>query len=196
MSGGIDLFRLANLSFEQFQNMIAPDIMKIGWPTVEDWLRNLAEQHRFDAIVGVSRSGLPLAVALSSLRPESSLAILSRRGPRGEKPPYYNFGTNREARAEALRSSFELTSLPDDASEVLIVDDVATYGDTLHVAAQKVRAQLPAVRISFACFAADEARLGGARPEILDQLSHEIAIDNSQVWVSFPWNLEPVIDKQ
>lgn len=92
---------------------------------------------------------------------------------------------------ELLSQSFELTSLPGSASEVLIMDDVATYGDTLHVAAQKVLTQNPAARISFACYAADDARLRVAHPEILERLQRKIEIDNYTTWVSFPWNLEP-----
>jgi len=171
--------------------MKSSNLMKIEWSDVEVWLRKLAGRQRFDTIVGVSRAGLPLAVALSSLRPDTSLAILSRRGPRGEKPPRYDFEKDRAARVNELRRTMEMTSLPNDASEVLIVDDVVTFGDTLHVAAEKARNLLPRAHISFACYAADVSRLGVARPEILEHLSHEVSIDNSQTWVSFPWNLAP-----
>lgn len=171
--------------------MTNPDIMKIQWSAVESWLRRLANQQRFDTIVGVTRAGLPLAVGLSFLRPEASLAILSRRGPRGEKLPRYDFEKDRAARTELLLQSFELTSLPDGASEVLIVDDVATFGDTLHVASMKVLERIPMAQITFACFAADEARLSSANPEVLERLQSQVAIDNYKTWVSFPWNLDP-----
>lgn len=171
--------------------MTKPDIIKIQWPSVESWLRHLADHERFDTIVGVTRAGLPLAVGLSFLRPEASLAILSRRGPRGEKLPRYDFEKDRAARTELLLRSFELTSLPDRASEVLIVDDVATFGDTLHVASLKVLQRIPNARITFACFAADEPRLSAAHPEVLERLQRQIAIDNYKTWVSFPWNLDP-----
>jgi hypoxanthine phosphoribosyltransferase len=175
--------------------MNGPEILKVGWGEVEAWLRKLAGEREFDTIVGVTRCGLPIAAALSALVPHASVAVLSRRGPRGAKAPCYDFAADRHERLDALRRTFELTSLPEDASRVLIVDDVATYGDTLHVADQKVRARLPDARINFACFAADEGRLRAARPEILERLHYQIAIDNSRVWVSFPWNLDPLSDK-
>lgn len=171
--------------------MNIPDIMRIEWPSVEAWLRHLARHQQFDTIVGVARAGLPLAVGLSFLRPDASLAVLSRLGPRGEKLPRYDFDEDRDARMELLAQSFELNSLPGSAAEVLIIDDVATYGDTLHVAAQKVLVQSPGTRISFACYAADDTRLRLARPEIFKRLQRKIVIDNYKTWVSFPWNLEP-----
>lgn len=171
--------------------MTNPEILKIQWPAVEAWLRHLADHERFDTIVGVARAGLPLAVGLSFLRPEASLSILSRRGPRGEKLPRYDFETDRATRTELLLQSFELTSLPDWAFEILILDDVATFGDTLHVASLKVLERIPKARIAFACFAADEIRLSSAHPEVLERLQSQIAIDNQKTWVSFPWNLDP-----
>ena len=172
--------------------MTEPEILTIGWPEIVAWLRGLARESQFDTIVGITRCGLPLAVALSAMVPEASLAILSRRGPRGAKPPCYDFETDRAERVVALDLSFELTSLPQSVSKVLIIDDVATYGDTLAMAMSKVRSVAPDAEIGFACYAADEARLRAGRPEILERLHRHIVIDNARTWVSFPWNLEPV----
>ncbi len=176
--------------------MTFPSIIRVEWVSIETWLRHLAVCQKFDSIVGVSRAGLPLAVGLSFLRPESSLAILSRNGPRGEKLPRYDFGKDRDIRIEQLTRSFELTSLPGSSSQVLIVDDVATFGDTLHVAEQKVLTRHPEAKITFACYAADDERLRLARPEIFVRLQRSIAIDNEKTWISFPWNLEPLSDHE
>ncbi len=173
--------------------MTKPAVLEVEWGAAEAWLRSLADRHGFDTIVGVSRAGLPLAVGLSYLMPQAALAILSRRGPRGEKPPYYNFETDREQRVRSLHDTFELTSLPEGASKILVMDDVATYGDTLFTALQKVRAAAPGAQVTAACYAADEGRLRAARPDLLDGLIYGIAIDNARTWVSFPWNLEPSV---
>lgn len=168
------------------------EVLNVGWSEVEAWLRSVARDCRFDTIVGVTRCGLPLAAALSALAPEAALAVLARRGPRGDKPPSYDFAADRKARMLALQSTFELTSLPQTASQVLVVDDVATYGDTLFMAREKVRAAAPKAAIYFACYAADIERLRANRADVLQDLHYALAIDNAQTWVSFPWNLEPI----
>lgn len=171
--------------------MDQPEILAVGWPEVEIWLRRLARERRFDAVVGVTRCGLPLAAALSALVPQASLAVLARNGPRGTKSAIYDFKANRADRLEQLRQSFELVALPRHASRVLILDDVATFGDTLLVAMEKVRAVSAKADVKFACYAADIERLRAAQPTILDCLHFALAIDNAHTWVSFPWNLEP-----
>lgn len=168
-----------------------PETRNIDWSDVETWLRKLAVDLDVDTIVGVTRAGLPIAVALSALKPDLSLAVLSRRGPRGEKPARYDFDTGRRERIETLVRTLEVTSLLADAARILIVDDVATYGDTLAVARDKVLDAVPDASVSFACYAADTTRLGEARPDVLDRLAYAIDIDNSRTWVSFPWNLAP-----
>jgi len=172
--------------------MTLPEVLSVTWPEVEAWLYELAREVPFDTIVGVTRCGLPLAAALSALVPEAALAVLSRRGPRGAKPPRYDFEAERAARLAVLSASFELTSLPKTAERILIIDDVATSGDTLFVAGEKVRAVAPKAEIAFAAYAADEVRLRLGRPEIVDRFHRQIAIDNARTWISFPWNLDPI----
>lgn len=171
--------------------MTSSKLFTVEWKAVEQWVRQVAQEIAFDTIVGISRSGLPIAVALSALRPEAGLAILGRVGPRGPKPPLYDFAADRADRRAHLEQSLELGFLPETACRILIVDDVATFGDTLFVAAQKVRQSAPDAPIRFATYAADLMRLTASRPEIAQLLSYQITIDNAETWVTFPWNLYP-----
>ena len=171
--------------------MTEPELLEIGWPEVESWLRTISVEATFDTIVGITRCGLPIAVALSFLAPHAMLAVMARTKARGPKPASYNFGVHRESRVATLHGSFELTPWAGKPRNVLIVDDVATFGDTFLVAREKVLDKAPDAQVKFACYAADDVRLGSANPDILNNLICEKFIDNATTWVTFPWNLVP-----
>ncbi len=172
--------------------MEEPLLLEIDWPEVQNWLYNLARDCDFDAIVGISRCGLPLAAALSSIVPSASLALLARKGSRGQKTQSYDFSKRREQRLVELEGAFELSPLGQNISKVLIIDDVATFGDTLAMARKKVLSMVPSATISFACYAVDVSRIKGAQEDVFANLHYHLEIDNQKTWVSFPWNLEPL----
>lgn len=172
--------------------MSEPEILKVEWSELEAWLRTLCDQREFDGVVGIARSGLPIAVALSFLRPDTTLAVLSRIAPRGAKLGFYDFDADRKARIDSLRDAFELTRFTRKPKKLLVVDDVATLGDTLLVAREKILQEIPDVEIAFACYAVDMTRLTKANPEIFDKTSFAISIDNQKTWVSYPWNFDPI----
>lgn len=81
---------------------MSSEILNVAWNDIEKWLREVAASRSFDTIVGITRCGLPLCAALSALRPEATLAVLTRRGPRGEKLPAYDFQSDRISRKNQL----------------------------------------------------------------------------------------------
>jgi hypoxanthine phosphoribosyltransferase len=172
--------------------MEEPSLLEIGWHEVQDWLYKLAKECDFDAIVGIARCGLPLAASLSAIVPSASLALLARRGSRGSKAQSYDFSKRREQRLAELDGAFELSTLGQNTSKVLIIDDVATFGDTLAMARKKVIQQAPNATLQFACYAVDVNRTRHAQADIFAALHYHLEIDNSKTWVSFPWNLEPL----
>jgi hypoxanthine phosphoribosyltransferase len=164
---------------------------RVSWDEVETWLRALIASKSYpDLIVGVARAGAPIAIALSYLLPHAVLLIANRTTPRGQKPESYDFDADRQERLTRLHRSLMIDSLPTgQIRDILVVDDVATSGDTLSVVELKLRIQYPNARISFAVFAADVTRVEAANSKLLKSLAYAIEIDNQSTWISFPWNL-------
>ena len=75
-------------------------------------------------------------------------------------------------------------------SKILVVDDVATHGGTLDVVRKKLTQTHPDAEISYYCYAVDRACLRKTRPQIEAVTGSTIDIDNSQVWLKFPWQME------
>lgn len=172
--------------------MTKPRIEVVDWPAIEHWLRSLAPiVEAVDGIVGVARSGAPMATALSYLWPTKHLAFATRRDPRGSKDAFYVFDAGRDSRFERNRKSIFVSELPETVTKILVLDDVATFGDTLECVRERLEEMEKRVSVSFACYAVDAARLGEARPDILSRTSYSIDIDNSKIWMSFPWQLLP-----
>lgn len=161
-------------------------IQRITWESIHLWLRELsADQDQWDCIVGVSRGGLPLAVGLSYYCDGKPLEFLYRSQPPGSRAPFYVFDEGREERLRHARRSFRLTT-SQRYQRPLVIDDVTTFGDTLTVADELLMAQ-GVTDARFATYAADVAVLNRERPNVASRIRYAIKIDNSRVWLSFPW---------
>jgi adenine/guanine phosphoribosyltransferase-like PRPP-binding protein len=78
--------------------------------------------------------------------------------------------------------------LPDSA-RVLVVDDVATFGDTLGIAEEVLTAR-GAKLVEFALFAVDRTVLKREHASLLARVvSYARDIDNSRLWLEFPWQV-------
>jgi hypoxanthine phosphoribosyltransferase len=161
-------------------------IRRISWQAIQLWIRELADdQTEWDCIVGVSRGGVPLAVSLSYYCDRKQLEFLHRSQAPGPRPPFYLFGDSREDRIDKAMKNFHLTG-GGKYRHVLVIDDVATFGDTLAVAGELLTAE-GVTDIKFATYAADLTVLKRERPDLASRLRYGIAIDNSSTWLSFPW---------
>jgi len=161
-------------------------IHQIAWSAIHLWIRELAaDQDQWDCIVGVSRGGLPLAVSLSYYCDNTPLEFLYRNQALGSRAPFYVFDDGREERFKLARNNFHLTTAG-RYRRPLVIDDVTTFGDTLTVA-NELLASEGVTDISFATYAADLTVLTRERPNLAARVRYAIAIDNSSVWLSFPW---------
>jgi hypoxanthine phosphoribosyltransferase len=161
-------------------------VRRIAWQAVHLWVRELAaDQDQWDCIVGVSRGGLPLAVSLSYYCDGKPLEFLYRSQALSSRTPFYVFGEGREERLDHARRNFRLTT-GGKYQRPLVIDDVTTFGDTLTVADELLAAD-GATDIRFATYAADPEILNRERPALAARVRYAIAIDNSRIWLSFPW---------
>jgi hypoxanthine phosphoribosyltransferase len=167
--------------------MESPSVRSVQWPEVHDWLIDLvAASIDCDSIIGVSRGGVPIAVCLSSMMKNTPLHFAYRDNAPGVNEPFYVFGGDRESRLAENRSRYKLT---DGGSfrKPLVVDVVVTFGDTLSIVGELL-ISAGAAEVRYATYAADVAVLDRERPEIKSTLTYHESIDNSQVWLSFPWH--------
>lgn len=168
------------------------EIRRIAWQAIHLWIRELAaDQDQWDCIVGVSRGGLPLAVSLSYYCDSKPLEFLYRSQAPGSRAPFYVFDAGREERLNHARRSFRLTT-GGRYKQPLIIDDVTTFGDTLTVAEELLLAE-GVTDPSFATYAVDLTVLNRERPKLASRVRHAIAIDNSSIWLSFPWQRDEVL---
>lgn len=167
------------------------EIRRVGWPAIRLWIRELAaDQDQWDCIVGVSRGGLPLAVSLSYYCDSKPLEFLYRSEPPGSRAPFYVFDEGREERLNHARHNFNITTCG-RYQRPLVVDDVVTFGDTLTVAAELLAAE-GVTDVRFATYAADLSVLSRERPKLASRVRYSIMVDNSSVWLSFPWQKDDV----
>lgn len=159
----------------------------------ESWLRSLSLSPAPDAIVAVARAGLPFGVGLSYLNPDAEFLVMTRAGREEQKAWSYKPQIDRDARKAMLLDQFQMTDATKPLTSALIIDDVATSGDTLRACTEILRNQHSGCDVNYAAFAADVERLEHLNPEILKRMSYCRAIDNSKVWVTFPWNLKPLV---
>lgn len=164
------------------------EIEDVQWGEVADWLVQLSADFRWDGIVGVSRGGVVLAIALSHLQPNVPLHFVYQNEPVLSRGAFYVFEPGRPQRLAETQSALRLT---DNffCRNPIVLDDVATFGDTITVASDLVRSA-GAMQITLALFALDRQELDAARPEIAPHILHRREIDNSSTWLRFPWQLE------
>jgi hypoxanthine phosphoribosyltransferase len=167
------------------------EIRRIAWQTIRLWIRELAiDQDQWDCIVGVSRGGLPLAITLSYYCDSKPLEFLHKAEATAKRTPFYVFGAGRQDRLDDARRNFRLTT-GGRYHRPLVIDDVTTFGDTLTVAEELLAAE-GVTEARFATYAADLTVLSRERPELATRVRYAIDIDNSKVWLSFPWQRDDV----
>jgi adenine/guanine phosphoribosyltransferase-like PRPP-binding protein len=159
---------------------------EVTWEQVSAWLLELSRAFVWDGIVGISRGGAILASSLSYMCPEIPLHFVYKNQIAPPREPFYVFESGRSQRIHETQESLRLTS-GFNSRRPLVVDDVATYGDTLSVADELIR-NAGAEEVAFALYAVDRKVLERSRPEIVDRIAYERDIDNSNVWLKFPWH--------
>lgn len=178
------------VSFKLIEVLMRPTLHYANWPDLENWLRRLSVTvSDVNTIVGVARGGAVIATALSHLLPNKHLRFATRNVPRGVEGAFYDFSQERAKRMTLLRETFVVPVDPELGHSFLVVDDVATFGDTLECVTEKILAAVPNADIRYACYAADAAKIRRARPSILCAMQYELEIDNEKTWVTFPWIL-------
>jgi uncharacterized protein len=150
-------------------------MITLSWLDIDDMVRALADQlreRRFDAVVGIARSGLVPAVMLSHALGVREFAILDIRRTLSDDI--------RSAKHHpVLRGALNLGALAD--RKILLVDDVVGAGDTLQVA----RAELDAAAASVvtASLVVNRANLKNRTwGQVIDHCARL-----TEDWVVFPW---------
>lgn len=158
---------------------------KLSWQDFEDACSHLASQLSssgpFDLVVGIARGGMPVAVRLShklNCR-EFGMIMVGRTASEA----------GFDIQDETVATPFQATA--SRASRVLIIDDVTSSGTTLGHVADRVRDRFGVgTECKFAVIYADVSAIRSAgNQHILDRMAFHRDIDNSAVWVDFPWEM-------
>lgn len=153
--------------------------------TVETWTKP-------DAIFGIGRGGVPIAIALNYVISDVPLGFVYRRVSRGNPEPFYVFNRKMETRSEREKRNAEELEISDvqvSPKRILVVDDVSTHGGTLDIVGRKLAEKYPDSYISNYCYAVDRTRLSSIRPSVAAVTHSSIDIDNEKIWLRFPWQL-------
>lgn len=165
-----------------------PRVQKVEWPEIRAAIDGLLTfWNEPDAIVGISRGGVPIAIALSCAAASVPVGFVYRVAARGNSDAFYVFNDDRLARERRHEAELRLTLLPGDPEHILVVDDVATHGGTLEVTRRLIATAYPHAKVSYFCFAVDRERLRATRPRISESTTCHLEIDNSKIWLHFPW---------
>lgn len=163
-------------------------IENVTWEEVVDTNQRLvASWDPPDAVLGISRGGVPIAVHLSYLAPLVPMSVVTRVASDGNNDPFYVFSRDKGERRSRKPREFRIPELFGDPRKVLIVDDVATFGGTLEVVSTMVQTLHPHADCHFYCYAVDRSRLRAQRPWIDAITTSFNDIDNSQLWLNMPW---------
>ncbi|MEM9359943.1 MAG: phosphoribosyltransferase family protein, partial [Pseudomonadota bacterium] len=156
-----------------------PKICQVSWEEiVECNTRLVADWDIPDAIIGISRGGVPIAVHLSYLAPLVPMSVVSRVAAKGNNDPFYVFQNDKGERRSRKPREFRIPELYGQPKKILIVDDVATFGGTLEVVSTMVQTLHPHAECSFYCHAVDRKRLRDQRPWIDAETRSFNDIDN------------------
>jgi hypoxanthine phosphoribosyltransferase len=140
-----------------------------------------------DAILGISRGGVPIAVHLSYLAPLVPMNVVARIAAEGNNDPFYVFDRDKGHRRSRKPKEFRIPELFGEPKSILIVDDVATFGGTLEIVSTMVQTLHPNADCKYYCYAVDRPRLRETRPWINELVTSYSEIDNSKIWLNMPW---------
>lgn len=155
---------------------------------IDEYISKLTK--KYDLILGIDRGGLPIAVVLSHRMNDAKVASMLKSYMGSKAEPFFVFDDNNRARSERKRiiESFILPPLRGEIQNVLVVDDVTTFGNTLETAELLLRTSIsPNLNVDFYTYAADLNRLSISKPDLSKRLYTSSDIDNQNVWLSFPW---------
>lgn len=161
-----------------------PTTRSLDWTSFERLCEAIArrvEEERIDLVVGVARGGLPAAVWLSHRLNAGAFGTVLARKTESEEA----FAIDRESRL-----TMDGGVLPSCApTAILVVDDVVAYGDLFAAVEQAIRDRYGEdVCLRPAALFADCAQIAdGPYSPLLDSLVYGEDIDNTSVWIDFPW---------
>ncbi len=163
-------------------------VSQVSWEAVVKCNERLiTEWDKPDAVLGVSRGGVPIAVHLSYLAPLVPMSVVTRVAASGNNDPFYVFREDKGERRSRKPKEFRIPELFGDPKKILIVDDVATFGGTLEVISTMVQTLHPRAECTYYCYAVDRNRLREQRPWIDAITVSYNTIDNSKIWLNMPW---------
>jgi len=163
-------------------------IRHLSWDDFETLALSLVEQLRdkqYDLILGIARGGLPLSVYLSHKLEMRTFGTLLAKKTRSEEA----FALARQDRL--VISDYILPSC--QPRSILVIDDVVAYGDLFSSVETLLHTHYgPELHISYATLFLDKHQVSqGPFGSILNTLYYAENIDNSRIWIVFPWENTP-----
>ncbi|KLU58238.1 MULTISPECIES: phosphoribosyltransferase [unclassified Paenibacillus] len=159
-------------------------IEKLDWNTFESYAQDLSNHlcdKEIDLIVGASRGGLPLAVFLSHHLQCRDFGIVHIKKTASD----HEFSVKRDSKLEVIGSIFP----PIKPKNILLVDDIVTYGDLFSTIHQLVYQEYGEdIQVYYATLFSDRKQIQeGIFSNVLDNLHSSKDIDNTTNWIVFPW---------
>lgn len=161
----------------------SPVIQALDWSGLEQSRAVLAERLRgesIDLIVGLARGGLPLAVCLSHDLECRAMGVVFVTKTQSEAA----FAVFEQGRMEV-----SALLLPEcEPRTILVVDDIVAVGDAFTAVGERLAERFGNARLLYATIYADVANIRrGPYRSVLERLTFANEIDNSAVWIAFPW---------
>jgi hypoxanthine phosphoribosyltransferase len=164
----------------------------VEWETIEAAVRQFVADQRtvYDLIVGVQPDGVMMATLIAQQLGVRQAMIEKRYEGRGRKP-FFVFHGDSSIRSERKSASSLQSPVRFKPESILLVDGVATFGNSLVRGATLLKTRYPSSDLEYFVYAVDEARLSASHPELLSRLKFGLSIDNRKVWLVFPWDQTP-----
>jgi hypoxanthine phosphoribosyltransferase len=164
----------------------------VSWDEIVFATKNFVSINKikYDLILGIARGGIPIAILLNNLIEGSKFSVLQKSYLKADTVPFFIFDGDNPSRSkrEKLIDAFAFPNFNDEVKNVLIVDDVTTFGNTLDWAKKILHERLGKnINIKYFTFAADINRISVSNPDIVDALYTSKNIDNFNEWMVFPW---------
>jgi len=165
-------------------------VVDIGWRELEAAASAFVAKNTtpYDVVVGVQPDGTSLANWLAG-KLNTRQGLIDKQYPESKRMPFFVFDSGSHARSS--RISVTRFMAPADlvqASRILVVDGVTTFGNALIKAQEAILKEFNGAQVDFYVFAVDQPRLAAVHPEIVPRVSFEKSIDNHAVWLHFPWD--------